>query len=131
MSMKWENTGLKTPLARAKGLGSARDGVEHWYLQRVTAISNLILMAWLIFNIISMANATYSEFTGWLAIPYNAILMVLSIVSMFYHAMLGVQVVVEDYIHHEGFKIVKLMGAKLFFFAGAIACIFSVLKIAL
>ena len=130
MKLKWENQGIKTPLARARGLGSARDGVEHWFMQRVTAIANIPLMIWLVYNIVAMKGASHAEFTSWLAQPVNAILMILVVISTFYHAKLGSQVVTEDYIHHEGFKMFKLIGQKLFFFALAIACIFSVLKIA-
>lgn len=130
MTMKWEDHGLKSPLARARGLGSARDGVDHWMKQRVTAVANLPLMVWLVYSMVNLAGADYVIFTAWLAHPLNAILMTLVILSTFYHAYLGSQVVVEDYIHHEGFKIVKMIGMKLFFFAGAIACIFSILKIA-
>ena len=130
MNMKWEDTGMKTPLARAKGLGSARDGVHHWWHQRITAIANIPLVLWLVWNIVNLKGATYAEFTSWLAEPINAILMILLVVSSFYHAALGCQVIAEDYIHHEGLKIFKLLGIKLFFIATGIACVFSVLKIA-
>lgn len=129
--MKWEDKGIKTPLARARGLGSAKDGVEHWMAQRITAIANIPLMLWLVWSIVSLNGASHAEFTNWLAQPVNAILMILVVLSVFYHAKLGSQVVTEDYIHHEGLKMVKLIGQKLFFFAMAVACIFSVLKIAL
>ena len=130
MKLKWENHGMKSPLARARGLGSAKEGTDHWFMQRVTAIANLPLMLWLVWSILGLIGASYEEFTSWLAQPLNAILMVLVIASTFYHAKLGVQVVTEDYIHNEGFKMVKLIGQKLFFFAIAVACIFSILKIA-
>lgn len=130
MAMKWEDHGIKSPMARAKGLGSAGEGLDHWMGQKITAISNVLLVSWLIFSIISLNGATYTEFTGWLAQPVNAILMILLVISTFYHAVLGSQTVVEDYIHHEGFKLFKLIGQRLFFFAIGVACIFSVLKIA-
>lgn len=129
--MKWEDKGIKTPLARARGLGSAKEGTDHWMAQRVTAIANIPLMIWLIFSVVNLKGASHDEFTTWLAHPINAILMILVVISTFYHAKLGTQVVVEDYIHHEGFKMFKLIGQKLFFYAAAVACIFSVLKIAL
>lgn len=131
MSMKWEDKGIKTPLARARGLGSAKEGTDHWFMQRVTAISNIPLMLWLVYSIVDLKGVSHAEFTAWLAHPVNAILMTLVVISTFYHAKLGSQVVVEDYIHHEGFKMLKLIGMKLFFFAAAVACIFSILKIAL
>ncbi len=131
MSMKWENTGMKSELAKAKGLGSAHEGADHWLAQRITAIANIPLVLWFVYSIVQMKDATHAQFTGWLEHPLNAILMILLIISVFYHAKLGAQVVVEDYIHNEGFKTVKLICQKLVFFGLGIACIFSILKIAL
>ena len=131
MKLKWDDKGIKTPLARARGLGSAKEGAEHWMAQRITAIANIPLVLWLVYSIISLIGATHAEFTAWLSQPINAILMILFIISTFYHAKLGSQVVVEDYIHNEGFKFFKLIGQKLFFLGLGIACIFSILKIAL
>lgn len=131
MKLKWEDHGIKTPLGRARGLGSAGHGVDHWMKQRITAIANIPLVLWLVFSIVSLKGASHAEFTSWLAEPINAILMILFILSTFYHAKLGSQVVTEDYIHSEGFKFFKLIGQKLFFFGLAVACIFSILKIAL
>jgi len=131
MKLKWQDDGLKGPLARAKGLGSAGEGSEHWFMQRVTAISNLILMIWLLSSVVTnIAGADHAEFTAWLSMPINAILMILSVISIFYHAALGCQVIAEDYIHNEALKFIKLIGIKLFFFGTAVACIFSILKIA-
>ena len=131
MKLKWENHGLKSPLARARGLGSAKEGTEHWMGQRITAIAALPLMIWFVYSVISLIGAMHAEFTSWLAEPLNAILSILLIITVCYHAKLGSQVVTEDYIHNEGFKFVKLIGQKLFFFGLAVACIFSILKIAL
>ncbi len=131
MKLKWENHGIKTHLGRARGLGSAGHGSDHWMKQRVTAIANIPLVLWLVFSIVSLKGASYKEFTSWLSEPLNAILMILFILSTFYHAKLGSQVVTEDYIHNEGLKIFKLIGQKLFFFGLGVACIFSILKIAL
>lgn len=132
MKLKWEDDGtIKSPLARAKGLGSARDGVTHWWHQRLTAAANVPLMLWLVCSVSKMPGWSYETFTGWLAQPVNSILMILAILSVFYHAALGTQVIAEDYIHHEGLKIVKLAGIRLFFVAAGIASVFSVLKISL
>ena len=131
MKLKWDKDGLKTPLARARGLGAAGDGVEHWFMQRVTAIANIPLVIWLICSIVSLRGTDYAQFTTWLAQPINAILMILFLISTLIHAKLGSQVVTEDYIHNEGLKFVKLIGQKLVFFALGVACIFAVLKIAL
>lgn len=130
MKLKWDESGIKTDLARARGLGSAKEGTEHWTNQRITAIANLPLMLWLIYNIVDLRGASYQEFSSWLAQPVNAILMTAVVISTFYHALLGSQVVVEDYVHNEGFKAFKMIGMKLFFSGAAIACIFSIFKIA-
>ena len=148
MKLKWENNGLKSPLARARGLGSAKEGTDHWFMQRVTAIANIPLMLWLIVSVVDLAapvpplpgmppgvsgvpaGITYNELITWLSQPVNGILMTLAVISSFYHAALGTQVIAEDYIHHEGRKMVKLIGIKLFYFAGAVACVFSIAKIA-
>lgn len=131
MKLKWDKDGIKSPLARARGLGSAHEGADHWMKQRLTALANIPLVIWFVFSIVSLQGASHAEFTSWLAQPLNAILAILFIISTFYHAVLGSQVVVEDYIHNEWFKTLKLMGNKLFFFGLAVACVFSILKIAL
>ena len=131
MKLKWDDHGMKAPLARARGLGSAGHGSSHWMHQRITAIANIPLAIWFVFSVVSLKGADHAEFTDWLAEPVNAILAILFIVSSFYHAALGAQVITEDYIHHEGFKFVKLIGQKLFFFGLGVACVFSILKVAL
>ena len=120
----------QAPLKTAKGTGSVKDGVDHWMKQKITALANIPLIVWLIFSIVSLQGASYAEFTGWMSQPVNAILMILMIISVCIHAKLGAQVITEDYISNECFKNFKLIGQKLFFFAIAVACIFSVLKIA-
>ncbi len=131
MKMKWDNHGMKTPLARARGLGSASGAVENWIKLRVTAIGNVFLSIWFIWFLTGAIGASHEEFTAKLADPRNAICMILLIISAFTHAVLGNREVVEDYFHNEFFKIFKLVGMYLFFFAVAAACIFSILKIAL
>ncbi len=131
MNMKWEDKGLKAPLARANGLGAAHHGSHHWMHQRVTAIANIPLMIWFVYSVVHLKGASHYEVSAWLAEPVNAILMILSVISVFYHAALGSQVIAEDYIHHEGLKLIKLIAMKLTLFALAVACIFSVLKVAL
>ena len=121
---------IQTPMAKARGLGSAKKGVEHWWHQRLTAIANIPLVLWLVYSILQLKGADYLAFTTWLADPVNAVLMILFVISTFYHAVLGSQVVIEDYIHCECLKLAKLIAQKLVFFALGIACIFSVLKIA-
>lgn len=120
----------EAPLKTAKGLGSAHDGVDHWLKQKVTAIANIPLILWLIWSIVALQGASYAQFTSWLAQPLNAILMILTIISVMAHAKLGAQVITEDYIRCKCMKKIKLIGQKLVFFGMAVACIFCVLKIA-
>jgi succinate dehydrogenase / fumarate reductase membrane anchor subunit len=129
--VKWHKGGLKSPLSRARGLGSAKSGLEHWLMQRITAVGNLILTLWLLWSIVTHGAMTYTDAILWLSEPMNAVLMILFVICTFYHAVLGIQVIVEDYIHHEGFKLFKLLGQRLVFFAMGVACIFSILQVAL
>lgn len=129
MRLKWDNKGIKTPLARARGLGSAKDGTTHWFHQRLTAVANLALMLWLLWSFVSLQGFDYETVSAWLAMPVNAVLMILALLSVFYHAALGTQVIAEDYIHCEGMKIAALIALKLGFVAAAVVCIFSILKI--
>lgn len=119
-----------TPLKRAKGLGSAHEGTDHWMKQKITAILNIPLVLWFVWSIINLQGASHAEFIVWQAQPANAVLMIMLIISVLYHAKLGSQVVVEDYISTEWFKMMKLIGQKIFFFGLGIMCIFCVLKIA-
>ncbi len=122
---------IVTPMKRAKGLGGGHSGVPHWMHQRITALANIPLVIWLIYSVMKLAGANYLEFTTWLSNPLHAGLMILLILSMFYHATLGLQVIYEDYISCKCLKLAKIIGAKLFFIALGVACIFSILKVAL
>lgn len=130
MHMKWDKHGIKTPLARAKGLGAARGAVEGWIRLRVTAVAGVVLSVWFIWFLSQGIGATHAELTALLADPRNAVCMILLAGAMAYHAILGNREIIEDYLHNEYFKIFKLVGNYLFFFAAGAACIFSVLKIA-
>ena len=121
----------RSPLAKARGLGAARSGVGHWTHQRLTAISNLLLVLWFVFSALALAGADYLEVRAWLASPVSASLMILLVISTFYHARLGVQVVIEDYVHHEGAKLAALAALTLVVVALAVACIVAVLKVSL
>jgi succinate dehydrogenase / fumarate reductase membrane anchor subunit len=129
MRLKWDNQGLKSPLARARGYGSAHEGTGHWLGQRFTALSNFCLMLWLVFSVARAQGFDYAGLTGWLHSPLNAVLMVLAALSVCTHASLGTQVVVEDYVHHEGAKFALLALLRMAFIAAAVTIIFSVAKI--
>jgi succinate dehydrogenase / fumarate reductase membrane anchor subunit len=121
---------LQTPLSRVRGLGSAKDGVAHWWAQRVTAVALLPLCVWLAAALAASAGMDHAAATEWLSSPLTAILMILLIGAGFHHAQLGLQVVIEDYVHTEWLKVASIMTVKLAAVALAVAGVFSVLKIA-
>lgn len=121
----------RTPLGRARGLGSAKHGVGHWISQRVSAIALVPLTLWAVFGVLRLAAGDYGAAVAWISDPLNATLMVLLIVISFWHMRLGMQVVIEDYIH-VAFSKSALLILNLFVcgLAGALA-VFSILKVAL
>jgi len=121
---------LRTPLGRVRGLGSAKEGVHHWWAQRITAVALVPLTLWFIFSLASLAGADAAEAAAFVAQPLNAVLMLLLIAATFHHLQLGIQVVVEDYIHNEMAKLAILIAVKLLAVALGVAAAFSVLKTA-
>jgi succinate dehydrogenase / fumarate reductase, membrane anchor subunit len=119
-----------TPLARARGLGAAHGGVGHWKLQRLTAMSNAVLVLWFAFSAMALAGASYEEVRAWLASPVTATLMILLVLSVFQHAPLGLQVIIEDYVHHPGARIAALVLVRLVVAGLAVACIVAILTVA-
>jgi len=121
--------GRGTPLGRVRGLGAAHEGTQHWWRQRVTAGSNLFLMAWFLLSLAQLPGFDYGTVRSWVQSAWVAIPLVLLVSSVFYHARLGLQVVIEDYQHDES-RVVGLLLLN-FFIAGAYGiAIFSILKIA-
>ena len=120
---------LRTPLAKVKGLGSAKQGSHHWWHQRLTALALLPLSIWFIFSLVSMTSANYNSLIGWLRLPYVAVLLILFVISLFYHAQLGLQVVIEDYINSEWQKFACIIMIKFLSVIGSLAAVFSVLNV--
>lgn len=120
---------MRSPLGLALGLGSARDGVEHWRLQRVTAIALVPLTVWFAASLMARAGNDYAAFIAWLRMPFATILVVLLLTTLFYHTALGLQVVIEDYVH-SGMKIPVLLSVRFGCFALAVAGIFATLRVA-
>lgn len=117
----------KTDMSRVIGLGSAKEGVEHWWGQRLSALALIPLTLWFTGSIAFMTGAGYETVAAWVASPIVAGLLILLIVAVFYHAYLGVQVVIEDYVHHEGLKIAGLLAVKAACILLALAGVLSVL----
>lgn len=120
---------LRTPLGRARGLGSAKGGTYHWWMQRVTSVALLPLVIWFIYAMIGQLGADHAAISAWLASPLPAVLMILFVVAMFHHTQLGLQVVIEDYVHSEGAKLALLLIVKLASIAFAVAAVFAVFKV--
>ncbi len=118
---------LKSPLGQVRGLGSAKEGVQHWWAQRITALALIPLGLWFVISIIVMAGASHADMVDWLSSPFSAGIALLVIVATFWHAMLGIQVVIEDYVHHEGLKIASLLVIKGLLLLLGVACALSVI----
>jgi succinate dehydrogenase / fumarate reductase, membrane anchor subunit len=125
-----DRASLRTPLGRAIGLGSAKEGVAHWWAQRLTAVALVPLLVWFVAALIAHIGADRAAALRWLGAPLPAIVMLLLLIAGFYHMALGVQVVIEDYIHTEWLKLTALVLNRFAAMALAIAGIFAVLRIA-
>jgi succinate dehydrogenase / fumarate reductase, membrane anchor subunit len=120
----------QTSFGRAQGLGSAREGFGHWWVQRVTAVALIPLTLWLTASLIARARDDYGAFILWLRSPFSSVLMVLLLIALFYHMALGLQVVVEDYVHTDRIKIPTVVVIHLASFALAVGGIVTTLRIA-
>ena len=120
----------RTPIARARGLGSAKDGTHHWWMQRITAIALVPLTVWLVGSLVAIGSADHAQTVHWIRSPAVSIALLLTIAALFHHAQLGLQVIIEDYVHAEWKKIAVLITVKLLAIAIAATAAFSVLKIA-
>ncbi|HVF94759.1 MAG TPA: succinate dehydrogenase, hydrophobic membrane anchor protein [Sphingomonas sp.] len=121
--------GTGTSIGRVRGLGSAKEGTHHWWRQRLTAASNLLLMLWFIFSVARMTGYDHASVHAWLRSAWVAVPMILLIVSVFYHFRLGLQVVIEDYQHDQA-KVAAMILLNLFTVATAATAIFAILKVA-
>lgn len=123
------NSSMRTPLGRVRGLGSAKSGTGHFWLQRVTAVANVVLTVIFLGVVIALVGKPYPAALAILSRPLVAILMLLFVVSGAVHMRLGMQVVIEDYVHGEGLKILAVMANTFFAIAIGAACAFALLKI--
>lgn len=120
---------LTTGLVRSRG--SVQEGLAHWKAQRLTALANVPLVLWFLFSAVGLAGADHAAVVAWLRAPLNATLMLLLILSSFQHARLGLQVIVDDYVHHEGYRLAALVAITFAVFLLGGLCVVSVLKVAL
>lgn len=122
---------LKSPLGRVRGLGSAKTGVHHWWAQRMTAIALVPLMLWLVASLVSLAGGGYDEAAAWVGSPFTSTLLVALIIALYYHVQLGLQVVLEDYLHCPWAQVPAQLAVRYACILLALTGILSVLQIAL
>ena len=103
---------MRSPLARVRGLGSSNDGIHHWWVQRMTGIALIPLVLWFVLYAVGLASADLATVKAWVGAHYNPVLLILLIICMFHHGQLGLQVVIEDYIHKESVKVTSLILVK-------------------
>jgi succinate dehydrogenase / fumarate reductase membrane anchor subunit len=121
---------LRSPLGRVRGLGSAKSGVHHWWMQRVSSAALLPLTLWFVFSAAGLAGASYAETVAWIGRPWNAVLLLATIGIGFHHTAAGIQVVVEDYANLEWVKVVIILAVKAICALLALASALAVLRIA-
>ncbi|QDH34705.1 succinate dehydrogenase, hydrophobic membrane anchor protein [Porphyrobacter sp. YT40] len=122
--------GNGTSIGRVRGLGAAHHGPHHWLVQRFTAIGNVVLMSWLLVSLALLGDYSHANVVKWLSQPLSATAMILLIVSLFWHARLGLQVLIEDYVHEAGTKFAVLAALNLATIGGGAFGIFSVAALA-
>ncbi len=123
--------GNGTPIGRVRGLGSAHSGSHHWLLQRFTAVGNLVLVLWLVGSLLAMNDYSFKAVHAWASQPLAASLLCLLILSTFWHARLGMQVMIEDYVHETANKFAVITLLNLAAFAGAAFGLLCVIRLAL
>ena len=122
---------LRTPLGNVLGLGSAKDGTGHFWGQRLSGIGLLLLGLWFIYAILSIPGFTHAEALTFIGTPLNGVLLLLLVVTMSYHSSLGVQVVIEDYVHGHGLKLASLIISRFAHTFLGVAAIYAIIKIGL
>ena len=120
---------IRTPIGRVRGRGAARSGTSHFWHQRVTALANVFLVTAFVVILVSLLGRSHATVIQTLASPFVAIVMLLMVGSVTYHMKLGMQVVIEDYVHDEKWKFLAIVGNMFFAIAIAAACVYSLLKI--
>ena len=126
-----ERRDLRTPLARARGLGSGKSGTEHFWRQRVTAIALALLVPWLVGLLVSMVGADLAQARATIARPWNAIMLAALAIAMFWHAKLGLQVIVEDYVHTPWLAAVSQLAVIFVCALAGLASVLAVIRISL
>ena len=122
---------MRTPLARVKGLGASGHGVEHWWLHRMTAVSNVPLIIAFVIIVAALAGSDYQQAIAIVSHPLVAILLILAVISVTNHMRLGMQIIIEDYVHDKGYKIAAVIANNFYAVVIAVACLYAILKVSL
>jgi len=121
---------LRSPLGKVLGLGSAKTGAGHWWSQRVSAVGLVLLAPWFLLSLIALGDLSYANVIAWVAAPLNTVLLSLLVLTVTYHAQLGLQVVVEDYVAHKGARMLVMLVINFGLVLLGLLGVFSVLRIA-
>jgi succinate dehydrogenase / fumarate reductase membrane anchor subunit len=119
---------MRTPLAQARGLGSAKDGVHHWWVQRLTAVALALLTPWFLWLLLSLIGASHADVRAVIADPRQALPLLAFVLALFWHAKLGVQVVIEDYVHTRWLELALQVAVNFACALGALASVFGILR---
>jgi succinate dehydrogenase / fumarate reductase, membrane anchor subunit len=121
---------LRSPLGRVLGLGSAKEGVAHWWAQRVSAVALIPLTLWFFFSLLALPDLEFDTVKTWLGLPLSGFLAVLLVAVLFYHSYLGTMVIVEDYVHATGVKLLSLLALRFLYVLAGGAAVFAILRVA-
>jgi succinate dehydrogenase / fumarate reductase, membrane anchor subunit len=122
---------MRSPLGRARGLGSARAGAGHWWAERLTSLALVPLTLWFLCAMVRLLGATRDDVVSWMAGPLPIVLMIALVIATFHHLQLGLQVVIEDYVDHDWLRVGSILVVKGFSVLLALACIVAVLRLGL
>jgi succinate dehydrogenase / fumarate reductase membrane anchor subunit len=121
----------QTQLGRVKGLGAAKSGIHHWWVERVTSVALIPLTLWFVFSVLSLAGHPQADIAHWISHPLVAALLIALILASFHHTQLGLQVVLEDYVHDEGRRIIAILAMKAVVYLLGLLALLAVLKLAI